>query len=146
MPAGVVKVIIEARDAGRNIGIYDDQAAPGYIFRRNSSITSFTLNDVIWEAPLSAQQQALLDTHWAQRELWQRPARPMSFLWKQCVSVCGVIRFDFVRRKSCPVREEFIRLYRRLPKLRESLEELSDDACESVEVATCMKVVARRRR
>lgn len=60
LTAGVDKVIIEARDGGRSIGIFDDNGKLRDTFFEELLRHIPTLNDVIWEAPLSSQQQALL--------------------------------------------------------------------------------------
>lgn len=58
---GVEKVIVEAREAGRGIGIYDEEGR-----LREDEITTLIehlgdrQNEVIWEAPLTSQQSALI--------------------------------------------------------------------------------------
>lgn len=60
LQAGAFKVIIEARDSGRNIGIYDEQGRLREALLAEIVGQLHSINDVIWEAPQSAQQQNLL--------------------------------------------------------------------------------------
>lgn len=57
---GAFKVVIEGRDAGHSVGIYDEAGAI-----RESLFTALVagldcLDDILWEAPRTSQQQALL--------------------------------------------------------------------------------------
>lgn len=58
--AGVFKVIIEARDSGRGIGIYDGGGCLREELYAKLLEALDSVDDVIWEAPQTAQQQALL--------------------------------------------------------------------------------------
>ena len=60
MESGAIKVIVEAREAGRGVGIFDQE---GHI--KQEEIDHILagikdVNDLIWEAPLKNQQQALI--------------------------------------------------------------------------------------
>lgn len=57
---GADKVIVEARDAGRSIGIFDEHGQLREALFEELLRQIPSLDDVIWEAPLSAQQQTLL--------------------------------------------------------------------------------------
>lgn len=60
MESGAFKVIIEAREAGRGVGIFDQE---GKIKEEEVSHITAGVDDVnclIWEAPLKNQQQALI--------------------------------------------------------------------------------------
>lgn len=58
---GAFKVIVEGRDAGRNIGIYDEAGRVREALYEAIVGQLHSIHDVIWEAPQSAQQQALLE-------------------------------------------------------------------------------------
>lgn len=60
LDAGVEKVIVEGRDSGVNIGIFDGSGAVrDSLFEHIVSGLS-SLDDVMWEAPRTSQQQELL--------------------------------------------------------------------------------------
>lgn len=58
--AGASKVIVEARESGKNIGVFDSKGA---ILKDRFNEIMSGINDqteIIWEAPLKAQQQELI--------------------------------------------------------------------------------------
>lgn len=58
--AGATNIVIEARDSGRSIGIYDDEGRVRAGLFEDIVSRLPSLDDIIWEAPQPAQQQALL--------------------------------------------------------------------------------------
>ncbi|HEY8417063.1 MAG TPA: phosphosulfolactate synthase [Limnochordales bacterium] len=60
LAAGAFKVIIEGRDAGRNVGIYGPEGEIREALLESIVAALGSIDDVIWEAPQSGQQRALL--------------------------------------------------------------------------------------
>lgn len=60
MENGAFKVIIEAREAGKGVGIYDQEGQIKENELENLIAGVKELNCLIWEAPLRSQQQALI--------------------------------------------------------------------------------------
>jgi len=60
MESGAFKVIIEAREAGKGVGIYDQEGKVREDEMENIIAGVKDLNCLIWEAPIKNQQQALI--------------------------------------------------------------------------------------
>ncbi|MFP4082653.1 MAG: phosphosulfolactate synthase [Candidatus Aminicenantes bacterium] len=60
MKSGALKVIVEAREAGKGVGIFDQQGKIKQEELDNIIAGTDDVNDLLWEAPLKNQQQALI--------------------------------------------------------------------------------------
>ncbi len=60
METGAFKVIIEAREAGKGVGIFDQEGRTRKDEVENIIAGARDVNDLIWEAPLKNQQQDLI--------------------------------------------------------------------------------------
>jgi len=60
MASGAFKVIIEAREAGKGVGIFDQEGRTRKDEVENIIAGAKDVNDLIWEAPLKNQQQDLI--------------------------------------------------------------------------------------
>jgi len=60
MESGAFKVIIEAREAGKGVGIFDQEGRTRIAEVENVIAGAKDVNDLIWEAPLKNQQQDLI--------------------------------------------------------------------------------------
>jgi phosphosulfolactate synthase len=60
METGAFKVIIEAREAGKGVGIFDQEGRTRKDEVENIIAGAKDVNDLIWEAPLKNQQQDLI--------------------------------------------------------------------------------------
>ncbi len=60
MEAGAFKIIIEAREAGKGVGIFDQEGRTRQDEVENIIAGAKDVNDLIWEAPLKNQQQDLI--------------------------------------------------------------------------------------
>lgn len=77
LASGAYKVIIEARESGKGIGIYDSQ---GLIIQEKLAEVSQglgTLADIIWEAPLKTQQSALIISYGSDVNLGNIPTNEL---------------------------------------------------------------------
>ena len=57
---GAFKVIVEAREAGKGVGVYDEKGEVKAAEIDNILAGGVDVNDLIWEAPIKSQQQYLI--------------------------------------------------------------------------------------